>query len=229
MGALHVFRRQWEMADAEFNEAMAIQSYETRDHGGYGHYLLGRGEYEKASELVGMYTREYGDDVIFLRRAALYLYHMRRYAEADKILHEISELDKNLWLVDALRVFICLAVGKPKQALSHMRRIKPLTGLDLWPGLHILCLAEAGNLNEARAKFKALEIEAREHYVQPLQMALGCMALAKPVKAIEWLSRGCDEFEPLLLWLHLWPVFDPLRKHTEFVRLIKRIGLPKGV
>jgi hypothetical protein len=31
---------------------------------------------------------------------------------------------------------------------------------------------------------------------------------------------------PLMVWLHLWPVFDPLGEDTRFKALIKRMNLP---
>jgi hypothetical protein len=31
-----------------------------------------------------------------------------------------------------------------------------------------------------------------------------------------------------MVWLHLWPVFDPLRGHRRFKTLIRRMKLPKA-
>jgi hypothetical protein len=66
-------------------------------------------------------------------------------------------------------------------------------------------------------------------YVQPLQIALGQMAMGEPLLAIDCLSKGAQGCDPHMLWLHLWPLLDPLRDEAEFKSLLRHLGLPKPV
>jgi Flp pilus assembly protein TadD len=153
LGGIHIFRRQWQPADAEFRKALAIDARGTTDHGAYGLYVLGRGDYKVGRDLAKRYEEDYPADVTFLKRAALYRYAMREFAAASRILDALFELEENLWHAHHLRSLITLAQDRPGEALSHVREIAHLKDPSLWPGLHILCLARAGHREEAADRF----------------------------------------------------------------------------
>ena len=60
----------------------------------------------------------------------------------------------------------------------------------------------------------------------PFQRALVCMAKKDMQNAIGFLQRAMDEGDPLTVFLHMWPFFDPLRDEQGFHNLIKRMRLP---
>jgi hypothetical protein len=49
-----------------------------------------------------------------------------------------------------------------------------------------------------------------------MQLALGYMALGQHGRALAALRRTFKRENVLLNWLHLFPVFDPLRTHPVF-------------
>ncbi len=60
---------------------------------------------------------------------------------------------------------------------------------------------------------------------RPFQLALAHLG-ANEMEAIADLSRACDEGDPKMAWLHLWPFFDPLRELAGFKTLLARLRLP---
>jgi hypothetical protein len=62
--------------------------------------------------------------------------------------------------------------------------------------------------------------------VAPVQLALAYMAVNELEKAIKCLGHACDQHDPRMAWLHLWPILDPLRDRGEFKALVNRMGLP---
>jgi tetratricopeptide (TPR) repeat protein len=78
LGVVHLFRHEWELSDAAFNEAKRLSPFEIDGIGGYGPYLLSRGHYADALKLADRY-RESGYDkpvagarrVVFVHAAAL--------------------------------------------------------------------------------------------------------------------------------------------------------------
>ena len=46
--------------------------------------------------------------------------------------------------------------------------------------------------------------------------------------ALTWLDRAYRERDPLLKWLEVWPLFDPLRPDPRFQDLLRRIGFPES-
>lgn len=45
-------------------------------------------------------------------------------------------------------------------------------------------------------------------------------------RAVACLKLACDEHDPIMVWLHLWPLLSPLRDNWEFQKLIERMNLP---
>ncbi len=58
------------------------------------------------------------------------------------------------------------------------------------------------------------------------QKAVGAYGQSDVVEAILSLSYAAENCEPLLIWLHLWPIFDPIRHHPAFQELLENLGLP---
>lgn len=58
------------------------------------------------------------------------------------------------------------------------------------------------------------------------QKALGAYGLVEIVETIISLAKAAENHEPLLAWLHLWPIFDPIRHHPAFQELLENLGLP---
>ena len=44
--------------------------------------------------------------------------------------------------------------------------------------------------------------------------------------AVNCIQDACRERDPLMVWLHLWPIFDTLRERPDFRTLIRRMNLP---
>lgn len=106
LGGIHAFRREWALADEEFRRALDINPEGTFDHGAYGLYLLGRGKYERARDLARRDEQEYPANVTFLKRSALFLYAMRDFSQAERILNELFGLDEQLWHAHTLAALI---------------------------------------------------------------------------------------------------------------------------
>ena len=112
-----------------------------------------------------------------------------------------------------------------------------LFGIEAFPGLAILCFAavvdRARGSKDHREKLATLhqriarlEIKSRESYVPPLQLALAHCAAHEIDEAIADLGRACDEGDPKMIWLHVWPQFDGLRGHKGYAGLRARLNLP---
>jgi len=104
-------------------------------------------------------------------------------------------------------------------------------GIEMWnpnydpsnrfPGLAILSLAQAGLTEEAKEKMAALR---KQRPVKSLQLALGYMGVGNQARAVASLRRACMEGDIFVNWLHLLPLFDPLREHPRFQRLVETIA-----
>jgi tetratricopeptide (TPR) repeat protein len=118
-------------------------------------------------------------------------------------------------------------MNDPRTASHYLKLLRAAEDGDLWLGLDVLCLAREGKLAEAEVQFDALLQLAKRKYIQPFQLALGYMALERNDEAIAQLKKALDEQDPFMIWLHLWPVFDPLRNDIAFRILLAENEYPK--
>lgn len=91
------------------------------------------------------------------------------------------------------------------------------------PGLFAVFAAARGLDEEARQMLMEMQCCP---YVRPFQFALACLAFGDHQGALRELLKAADERDPFILWLPLWPLFDPLRGYPEFKAVIERMDLP---
>jgi TolB-like protein/DNA-binding winged helix-turn-helix (wHTH) protein len=68
---------------------------------------------------------------------------------------------------------------------------------------------------------------AKSKYVPPVLVAEACVRVGDKECAFEWLERGFEERDDLMINLKVEPVFDPLRSDPRFQDLIQRVGIPQ--
>jgi tetratricopeptide (TPR) repeat protein len=109
---------------------------------------------------------------------------------------------------------------------KHLAResMKRAIGLDL-SAVHEVRHA-AGNVPGDYEGWDPGEFDTHIPYWTPLQLALGHMGLGDTESAIQALTRAVSEGDPFTVWLHLLPLFDPLRGDPAFDALISRMNFP---
>ena len=153
------------------------------------------------------------------------------------------------WPSDILFACICLALdGEPEDRLpldEQFRLTAPWdpreeaevyaatgikkSGVGAFHGLRaLLSLMRRGTATaeDPWGRSINLGLEDIRSWRSPVSRALAHMGLGRPGEAIEALENACDMAHPLMVWLHLWPIFDPLRDEARFKALIKRMNLP---
>jgi hypothetical protein len=242
LGAIYCSRFQWEDAKAEFGMARRIAPLETEEHFYYGAYLAATGKSEEAVKLAEARWRRRREDLLAGLAPAALSYLTRQTAFHEAYEHAWAAIRENRsgWIGYALLACITIGVAHAAGLLGstaedHIKDAHERLGLEAFPGLAILCHARRwddgkdapGAARERRARLHQsiarLEIAARESYVPPVQLALAHMAVDEMDEAVADLRRACDEGDPKMAWLHLWPLFDPLRGHEGFKALLQRL------
>ena len=119
-----------------------------------------------------------------------------------------------------------LAQGKADQALEWFRRGQKLdSSVRSYDALIVRALAPLGRREEADEILARLEAESRQHYVRSEVLAMGYAAVGEFDKAFNLLERAVQARSAGLIYLHLDPGYEPLRKDPRFAELVTRIGL----
>ena len=67
---------------------------------------------------------------------------------------------------------------------------------------------------------------AKSGYVPPVLMAMACVRIGDKQCVFEWLDKGFQERDDLMINLKVEPVFDGLRTDSRFQDLVRRVGIP---
>jgi TolB-like protein/DNA-binding winged helix-turn-helix (wHTH) protein len=68
---------------------------------------------------------------------------------------------------------------------------------------------------------------AKSDYVPPVMTAMACVRIGDKQCAFEWLEKGFQERDDLMINLKVEPVFDSLHADPRFQDLVRRVGIPQ--
>jgi hypothetical protein len=85
----------------------------------------------------------------------------------------------------------------------------------------------AGRAAEAQDLIEELKDRSAREYIAPYFLGEIYLALDRVAEACEWLERGVDEHNPLLMGIASAQHYDPLRAEPRFRALLRRMNLPE--
>jgi len=154
-------------------------------------------------------------------------YMLRRYEESLQKLRSILQMDENFVLAHFLTGAVHSRLAQNEEAVAAWARGLLLSG---YPKESLSVLRRAfekkGIKGYWQAELEILQRQAQEQYVSPILIAMDAAQLGKTDEALRWLEAACKERCGWLLELHIDPVWDPIRGHSRFKKLLRQIGLP---
>ena len=88
--------------------------------------------------------------------------------------------------------------------------------------------AAAGRPEETKAVVAELAERAKTGHVEAAHFAFFATALGERERAFVLLARACDERSRFVVFLNVWPIYDPLRGEPGWQELVRRVGLAGG-
>lgn len=88
--------------------------------------------------------------------------------------------------------------------------------------------ARAGDRSRAEGLLRQLRGLSSRRYVSPTSVAIVWVGLGEKDRAFEWLDEAYKTKDPLLSWLKVDTIFEPLRSDRRFFELLKSINLESG-
>ena len=119
-----------------------------------------------------------------------------------------------------------IAKGNPKLALDWFRRAQAMERAPRsWDAQIVRALAVLGEKEESEDILNRLEEESKKQYMRGEILAMGYAAIGDLDKAFALLERVYQDRSAGLLYLHLDPAYEALRKDARYAELVRRIGL----
>jgi len=216
----------WDGAARAFRRAIELAPNDAKTRNWYANHLACLGRLDEA---VSQATRAVDLDPLNLTwnmGIGHMLYLARRFEEA--IEQERRTLDMDDRFAQAYWILgLCSEqIGRPADAVEALRRAADLSGGNpLLTGLFARACALAGHAREARAALATLLADNRSRYVAADAVGLTYAGLGDIDEAFDWLDVAAEHGCYSLTFLQVSPVFDPLRGHARFARLVRTLHL----
>jgi TolB-like protein len=222
------FSYDWnfEVAEREFQRALALGPNNPTPHLWYGHYCIVRNRLPQALEENSRTLDLDPVSPLFNTVRAEIYYHARNYDAAIAQARRTTEQYPNYWLA---YIWLGSALREKKMykdALEQFSQGRKLSGdHPVMISLYGHALALSGDPAGARKALADLQHLAQSRYVSSLYFAALYTGLGDNHTALDWLDRAYKERNDRLVYLGAEPMADPLRSDPRFAQLLAKIGL----
>lgn len=218
---------EWDFDKAELalRRAVAANPKYADAHWGLGTILPPNGQLEEG--LQEMRTALSLDPLspTFGRFTARFLLYLRRFDEAIEQARRTLEIDHRHVHARVHMGQAYLAMGEPERAREVFMESIELGDILSSRAFLAQALAALGRENEARELLEKLEVGVEGGYVRDEFVAAAYGALGDFDPAFAALDRALEARSAGLIYLHVDPSYDPLRKDPRYQRLVDAVGV----
>jgi eukaryotic-like serine/threonine-protein kinase len=221
---------QWELSEATFRQAIALNPLLPAAHQGLAIMsLTPRGRHAESRESIERALAIDPLSPVLRVTLASQLLYARQYGEAQRVARQVVEFDPGFGPGHFFLAQVLTATGDHASAVAHAETAVQASGRS-GEALAVLACAQAaaGATGVAERLHRELEDRSRERYTSPAHRAVVAAALGRVESAFDLLDVAVEEHAPDLLWLGVRPAWDTLRAHPRFSALIRRLHLEPG-
>jgi Tfp pilus assembly protein PilF len=125
-GLLYFCGGNQDAAAKEFENALKLDRQSVISRGWYTHFLFATGRHEEAVLQIGLEADERVDNSQAQALHGIYLCKTNRFKEAELVLTQALELDRNCWVAHYGMTQMYLATGKQELVYEHSKRLAEL-------------------------------------------------------------------------------------------------------
>ena len=224
LGLLSSFDYDWQNAERELRQALALNPGYATAHHWFGIVLRSQGRLAEALDALER-ARELDPVSRVIRSAQAGTFYLRHdYDGAITRLRAVLDLDPDFAEAHRLLARSFGQKGTYDSALVHLDRAaeiaRTVEGGDIG-----FTLARAGRQAEAERVLADLLTRATREYIRPGHVALVHIGLGNRDSALVWLARAVDKGDPTIVNLKTDPRFDTLRGDARFALLLRQMRL----
>jgi TolB-like protein/DNA-binding winged helix-turn-helix (wHTH) protein/Tfp pilus assembly protein PilF len=216
----------WSAAEKEYKQTMALNPNHVWAHERHARGLAAQGRKEEAiaeakQVLALSPTPSEWDYPIWV------FILTRRYDLARERAQELLEVAPN-WVWGHFELAqVDEQEGQLEEAAQEFLKADELFGMDPQRVTQLkVTLAKSGAKGYWKRTLENYKESAKSNYVPPVLVAEACVRVGDKERAFEWLERGLEERDDLMINLKVEPVFDSLRSDPRFQDLVRRVGIP---
>lgn len=217
---------KFDVAEQEFQRALALSPNNPTPHLWYGHFCIVRNRLSQALEENSRTLDLDPVSPLFNTVRAEILYHARDYdaaiAQARRTVEQYPDYWlAYIWLGSALREKKMYKEALEQFSQGRVRSHDHPVMISLYGN----ALALSGDTAGAHQALADLQHLAQSRYVSSLYFAAIYTGLGENNTALDWLDRAYEERNDRLVYLGAEPLADPLRSDPRFVKLMTKLGV----
>jgi tetratricopeptide (TPR) repeat protein/TolB-like protein len=220
------FDRDWQAADHEYRRSIQCNPDYALGYHWYANLLSARGQHE-AAHMAIMHALEINPvSIITMVWAGVTAHLAHQFDDAIRHYQSAMELDPqfiwaHMYMAQALE-----QKGNFKEALREFERTIQLAGgNNCVKAMKAHAHAVAGDTSSAREILGELQSAPSDQCTPSYDIAATYAALGESHQVVAWLNRACNERNMKLFTLTQDPRFDPLRRHSDFKKIVEQMGL----
>ena len=223
----NMYMRQWKWAEAEaeYRRALDLNPNDAAAHDGFSDWLLCHGRMEEALAWARR-ARDLDPLGTSGHTIGWTLFNAHRYDEAIREFRDVLAVrpDDRLPLWPLGWALICN--HQAEEAIPELEKAVSVT--DSSPGVIsalIWAYAHAGRRADALRLLAELKKRQQTGYVPAGAFVNAYLGLGDNDEAFAWFERAYEEQSNILIYIKVFPLFDPLRGDPRFQDLVRRVGL----
>lgn len=222
--------RAWQHGETLFGRAREMTPGSARVHELHGLItLLGRDRLDESLAALDRALELDPLSALYVGNRGRVLTCSRRFEEAEMACRRGLELDPGQLLVQVELMYALTFQGRPDEAASIGRRLLETHGaVNATLTALVVALAQGGRFDEAQQVLDEVENSGSDAYRSPLTRGLLLASQADMNSAFVALESAAEARDPLLMYLDVHPIFDPLRAEPGYAQLRRQLNLGDG-
>ena len=225
---LFIHEWKWAEAEREFRRAIELDPRYAAAHQWYSFLLVSQGRHEEAL-VAGHTAQELDTGSVSIRRTlGLLYYYARRFERARH--HLAHAMEMNPVAEETYRVLgLVLALSREhREAERVLREAVTMPEAGSYTAATLAyALAGGGDRAGAESILRDLVGRSEREYVSPTALATAYLGLGDHARALDSMERVYAERRGWLVYVHVNPIFDPLRDEPRFKELQRKMGVPR--
>ena len=218
------FDWDWNGAEEAYRRAIELNPNYATAHDGYAMMLSARGRYDEAIEQMKKAADLDPLSLIIAVHAGWPHYFARNYDAATRCFRKALDLDQRFipaygWLGMALG-----QQGRYAEAIDAFSRALEVDRIPILLTMLAHTHAIAGDRAKALFYLDALQIEAKDRYISPYDIAVIHAGLGDTKTALEHLQAALDDRSAWMVFLNVDPRLDALRGEPQLREIAKALN-----
>ena len=221
-----LYDRDWRMAKDSLALALDLNADSATIHFEYGFLLCRTGELREGIALMRRALELDPLSPVINTNLGVSYYYQREYDQAVRHFLDAIDLDEFYPPAFYRLAQAYIQQGRLDEAQDCVERAIQLPSAS--PVIQALAgytMARAGRKSAAQNVLATLQQDVGRRYTSPVSIAIVSLGLGDLGAALDWLRRGVETNDLLLVDLKIDPMFDSLRRSVPFQRLLTELHL----